>query len=141
MSGYRVLFGVVMLVDLRMLGFMKSIPFSTLHRLLPWGILGFGLNVVTGIMFFIGAPLTFYVDNPTFLLEDGPDPGGGSQRPVLHRVRSALGRGSRRRAADGGESGRGVRNRAVDGRDLLRSDVAVSGPLILNVDEGTDDRY
>jgi uncharacterized membrane protein len=65
--GLSLLFGVVLLVDLRMLGFMKSIPFSTLHRLLPWGILGFGVNVVTGILFFIGAPPTFYVDNPTFI--------------------------------------------------------------------------
>ena len=64
--GLSLLFGVVMLVDLRMLGFMRSIPFSTLHRLLPWGILGFGVNVVTGMLFFIGAPPTFYVTNATF---------------------------------------------------------------------------
>ena len=64
--GLSLLFGVVMLVDLRMLGFMKGIPFSTLHRLLPWGILGFGLNVATGFLFFIGAPPTFYVTNATF---------------------------------------------------------------------------
>ena len=64
--GLSLLFGVVLLVDLRMLGFMKNIPFSTLHRLLPWGILGFGLNVATGFLFFIGAPPTFYVTNPTF---------------------------------------------------------------------------
>jgi uncharacterized membrane protein len=64
--GLSLLFGVVLLVDLRMLGFMKGIPYSTLHRLLPWGILGFGLNVVTGIFFFIGAPPTFYVTNATF---------------------------------------------------------------------------
>jgi uncharacterized membrane protein len=64
--GLSLLFGVVLLVDLRMLGFMKSVPFSVLHRLLPWGILGFGLNVVTGILFFIGGPPTFYVTNPTF---------------------------------------------------------------------------
>ena len=129
--GLSLLFGVVLLVDLRMLGFMKGIPFSTLHRLLPWGVLGFGVNVVTGILFFIGAPPDFYVTNATFYLEAGSDPGGGSQRPVLHRVRSALDLGSRRHAAYGGESGRGVWNLAVDGRDLLRSDVAVSWPLIL----------
>jgi len=64
--GLSLLFGVVLLVDLRMLGFMKSIPFSTLHRLLPWGILGFGLNVATGFLFFVGAPPTFYVTNATF---------------------------------------------------------------------------
>lgn len=64
--GLSLLFGIVLLVDLRMLGFMKGIPYSVLHRLLPWGIMGFGLNVVTGILFFIGGPPTFYVTNPTF---------------------------------------------------------------------------
>jgi uncharacterized membrane protein len=65
--GLSLLFGVVLLVDLRMLGFMKAIPYSTLHRLLPWGVLGFGVNVVTGILFFIGAPPDFYVNNPVFI--------------------------------------------------------------------------
>ena len=64
--GLCLLFGVVMLVDLRMLGFLKGIPFSTLHRLLPWGVLGFGVNVMTGMLFFVGAPPTFYVTNATF---------------------------------------------------------------------------
>ena len=64
--GLSLLFGVVLFVDLRMLGFMKSIPYSVLHRLLPWGVLGFGVNVVTGMLFFIGAPPDFYVTNPTF---------------------------------------------------------------------------
>jgi len=65
--GLCLLFGVVLLVDLRMLGFLKGIPFSTLHRLLPWGVLGFGINVVTGMLFFIGAPPDFYVNNTVFL--------------------------------------------------------------------------
>jgi uncharacterized membrane protein len=65
--GLCLLFGVVLLVDLRMLGFLKGIPYSTLHRLLPWGVLGFGLNVVTGILFFIGAPPDFYVNNSVFV--------------------------------------------------------------------------
>jgi uncharacterized membrane protein len=65
--GLSLLFGVVLLVDLRMLGFMKSIPYAALHRLLPWGVLGFGINVVTGILFFVGAPPDFYVNNPVFI--------------------------------------------------------------------------
>lgn len=65
--GLCLLFGVVLLVDLRMLGFLKGIPYSTLHRLLPWGVLGFGINVVTGMLFFIGAPPDFYVNNPVFI--------------------------------------------------------------------------
>jgi len=65
--GLSLLFGVVLLVDLRMLGFLKGIPYSALHRLLPWGMIGFGVNVVTGMLFFIGAPPDFYVNNPTFV--------------------------------------------------------------------------
>jgi uncharacterized membrane protein len=54
--GLSLLMGVVFLIDLRMLGVMKNVSFPALHRLLPWGILGFGLNVLTGLLFFIGTP-------------------------------------------------------------------------------------
>ncbi len=64
--GLSLLFGVVLLVDLRMLGFVKGIPYTVLHRLLPWGLLGFGLNVITGMLFFVGAPIGFYVTNNLF---------------------------------------------------------------------------
>jgi hypothetical protein len=48
--------GVVLLANLRMLGMMKNVSFAAVHRLLPWGILGFGINLVTGMLFFIGSP-------------------------------------------------------------------------------------
>jgi uncharacterized membrane protein len=51
--GLSLLLGVVFLVDLRMFGVMKSVSFPTLHRLMPWAILGFGINVLTGILFFV----------------------------------------------------------------------------------------
>ena len=54
--GLSLLFGVASLVDLRMLGMMKNLPFAALHRLLPWGILGFGINAVTGMLFFVATP-------------------------------------------------------------------------------------
>jgi hypothetical protein len=63
--GLTLLMGVVFLVDLRMLGVMKDVSFATLHRLLPWGVLGFGLNVLTGMCYFVAAPYQ-YTDNPTF---------------------------------------------------------------------------
>lgn len=69
--GLSMLFGVVLIIDLRMLGFMTSIPFATLHRLLPWGILGFALNTATGMLFFVGAPTNFYVTNPWFFYKLG----------------------------------------------------------------------
>lgn len=54
--GLSLLFGVALIVDLRMLGTLRSMPFAALHRLLPWGILGFGLNLITGMLFFVGDP-------------------------------------------------------------------------------------
>lgn len=63
--GLSLLFGVVLAVDLRMLGVAKSVPFPALHRLLPWAILGFGINVLTGMLFFIGASGQ-YITNTTF---------------------------------------------------------------------------
>ena len=64
--GLSLLLGVVLVVDLRMLGFLNGIRFSTLHRLLPWGMLGFAVNLATGMLFFVGAPPSFYVTNGLF---------------------------------------------------------------------------
>ena len=63
--GLALSFGVVLLLNLRMLGMMKSVAFADLHRTLPWGMLGFGVNLVTGLMFFIGVPEQ-YTTNPSF---------------------------------------------------------------------------
>jgi uncharacterized membrane protein len=68
--GLFLLFGVVLLVNLRMLGLMRSVPFSAFHRLLPWGILGFSVNTITGMLFFIAAPQQ-YVHNVTFYWKMG----------------------------------------------------------------------
>jgi hypothetical protein len=46
----------VLAVNLRMLGVMKNVSFAAVHKLLPWGILGFGLNFITGALFFITIP-------------------------------------------------------------------------------------
>jgi len=64
--GLCLLFGVVLTVDLRMLGFIKGISFSALHRLLPWGVLGFGVNVATGMLFFVGAPASYVISSVFF---------------------------------------------------------------------------
>jgi uncharacterized membrane protein len=63
--GLSLLFGVAALVDLRLLGVMKSVPFHAFHRMLPWGILGYGLNTITGMTFFVGAPQQ-YTQNTVF---------------------------------------------------------------------------
>ena len=53
--GLCLLFGIASLVDLRILGLMKGISFSALHRLLPWAVMGFGINLITGMLFFVAA--------------------------------------------------------------------------------------
>jgi hypothetical protein len=35
---------------------MKALAFADVHRMLPWGMLGFAANFVTGMLFFIGVP-------------------------------------------------------------------------------------
>ena len=63
--GLGLSFGVVLLLNLRLLGMMKSVAFADLHRMLPWGILGFAVNFVTGMLFFIGVPAQ-YTANVSF---------------------------------------------------------------------------
>jgi uncharacterized membrane protein len=65
--GLCLLMGVVLVVDLRMLGLLKGISYAALHRLLPWGVAGFAVNLATGMLFFIGAPPDFYISNSVFL--------------------------------------------------------------------------
>jgi hypothetical protein len=63
--GLSLLIGTVGLFDLRMMGLAKGIPMSALHKLVPWGIGGYGLNVMTGFMFVTSAP-DQYLYNPAF---------------------------------------------------------------------------
>jgi hypothetical protein len=63
--GLTLLLGVLLLILLKVMGYVASITFDTLDRLLPWAILGFGLNVVTGMAFFAAAPYQ-YIHNVAF---------------------------------------------------------------------------
>jgi uncharacterized membrane protein len=63
--GLAVLFGVLLLISLRVLGMMKQLSYAAVHRLLPWAVLGFGLNLMTGTLFFIATPEQ-YTQNTAF---------------------------------------------------------------------------
>ena len=63
--GLSLSFGVLLAVNLRILGVMRHVPFANLHRLLPWGMLGFGANLITGMLFFVGQPKQ-YIDSAPF---------------------------------------------------------------------------
>jgi hypothetical protein len=64
--GLSLSFGVLLAVNLRMLGVMRQIAFADIHRLLPWGMLGFGANLITGMFFFIGQPGQYTGSTPFF---------------------------------------------------------------------------
>ena len=61
--GLCLLIGTVGLFDLRMMGFSKEVSLRELHKLVPFGICGYLLNVVTGTMFLSSAP-DQYLYNP-----------------------------------------------------------------------------
>lgn len=52
-AGMAVLFGVVVLMVARTFGLARIVPFSAFHRLLPLGVFGFMVNVITGMLFFV----------------------------------------------------------------------------------------
>ncbi len=54
--GLTLLLGTVGVFDLRVLGVAKAIPPAALHKLIPWGIAGFLINLTTGAAFVIAHP-------------------------------------------------------------------------------------
>ena len=61
--GLTLLAGTVGLFDLRILGLAKGVTPAALHRLLRWGVAGFGVSVVTGVMFIAGAPEQYFYND------------------------------------------------------------------------------
>ena len=68
--GLWLLFGTVVLVNLRVLGLISVAPFSAFHRLLPWAALGLGINMITGMFWVIATPEQ-YMTNVSFYWKMG----------------------------------------------------------------------
>lgn len=64
-TGMCLLIGTVGLFDCRLLGIGRGIPLAALHKLIPFGIAGFTLNIISGLMFLVSAP-DQYLFNPAF---------------------------------------------------------------------------
>ena len=62
------LFGVALIINLRLFGFLRKASFASMHRLMPMGIFGFGICMVTGMLLFNANP-TRYINVPTFFLK------------------------------------------------------------------------
>jgi hypothetical protein len=68
--GMCLLMGILLAVNLRVIGWMKGVAFSALHRLLPVAALGFSLNTLSGMLFVVAVPEQ-YTQNPAFFLKVG----------------------------------------------------------------------
>lgn len=66
--GLAVLFGVIVLVNARLLGWLPTVSYAAVHRLIPWAVLALCVNVVSGMLFLIATPEQ-YVDNISFHLK------------------------------------------------------------------------
>lgn len=64
--GLSLSLAVLLAVNLRILGVLSNIPFADVHRLLPWGMLGFGANLITGMFFFVGQPQQYTASTPFY---------------------------------------------------------------------------
>ncbi|HKC55092.1 MAG TPA: hypothetical protein VKC35_03175 [Vicinamibacterales bacterium] len=54
--GLSLLIGAAGFFDLRLLGFMKGVPLRSAKRFVPWAMVGFAVNLLTGLIFFISQP-------------------------------------------------------------------------------------
>ena len=69
--GMSLVVGIVGTLDLRIMGLFKSIPIAAFRPLVPWAVVGFICNLVTGI-FFITSKLpgpSYYTENLSFRLK------------------------------------------------------------------------
>jgi hypothetical protein len=66
--GLCLMVGGLLIVDLRLLGYIRSIPMRAALAFLPFVIVGFLLNLLTGIEFFMTDPFMYW-PNPAFKLK------------------------------------------------------------------------
>jgi hypothetical protein len=63
--GLCLLIGSIGVIDLRLLGFARSFSIRAVHQLLPLVWIGFGINLLTGVLFIFSGP-EFYYTNMAF---------------------------------------------------------------------------
>ena len=68
--GLALVIGIIGLLDLRLTGCFRSVPIAAIRDLVPYAVLGFLLNAVTGVVFFVGHPEQ-YVRNVAWWLKVG----------------------------------------------------------------------
>ena len=92
--GMAIIVGLVMVVDLRLMGRFERIPLTALENLLRMAWYGFAVNLVTGAMIFTSQAVS-YTTSPTFLLKMLMVIGGvvvaAYMQPILRREAAGWG--------------------------------------------------
>jgi hypothetical protein len=61
--GMSLLFGSILIMDLRLIGVQHSLISSlSIHKMLPMAFIGFGINLLTGIVFIFGDPHRYAIN-------------------------------------------------------------------------------
>jgi hypothetical protein len=58
--GLSLLMGSLLVIDLRLLRLLPNLPLQAALRFLPLSLVGFAINLATGILFCFGDPLRYY---------------------------------------------------------------------------------
>lgn len=58
--GLSLMFGALLMIDGRVLGLAKAIPMGPVLNLIPVAIVGFGINLITGLFFLTGDPFRYF---------------------------------------------------------------------------------
>lgn len=83
-ASLALLFGSIVLVDLRLLGLGRGIaPVPLVRFAVPWSLAGFVLAAMTGLLMF-SAHVAEFLDHPVFLLKMGLILAGGANAAWLH---------------------------------------------------------
>ena len=59
-TGLCLLMGSLLVMDFRLLGFSRDVPVIAVHKFIPIAAIGFGINLITGILFFFADPFRYY---------------------------------------------------------------------------------
>ena len=60
--GLSILLGALLVIDIRLLGMLRSFDAASVKRLVPLVWVGFCINLVTGSLFFIGDPMRYSIN-------------------------------------------------------------------------------
>ncbi|HEX5008086.1 MAG TPA: DUF6644 family protein [Hyphomonadaceae bacterium] len=66
--GLSLLLGVMIVVDLRVMGAFRNVSYAAALKLLPLAVLGFLINLVSGVLFIACNPFLYFT-NPAFFVK------------------------------------------------------------------------